>query len=303
LLQFTVDVGLAELTAETQALRAALANPASGPTYLASAQRLYEWLLAPLLPVIAAANPEVLIFVPPGPLRTIPLGVLHDGRQFLVERYALATTPALSLISAAESRPVSRVLASGIIAPVQGFPPLPFVEAELASIAEAFPTVVHADENFLADALRTEILAGGYTIVHLATHAQFESDYERSFLLAYDGLVTMDDLEEVMSSQRFSARPIDLLVLSACQTAAGDERAALGLAGVAVKAGARSALASLWQVNDESTAELIGEFYRQLVADKRKAAALRGAQLRLLNDQRFSHPAHWSPFLLIGDWR
>jgi CHAT domain-containing protein len=107
-----------------------------------------------------------------------------------------------------------------------------------------------------------------------------------------------------MSSQRFSTRPVDLLVLSACQTAAGDERAALGLAGVAVKAGARSALASLWQINDESTAELIGEFYRQLAtAGSHKASALRGAQLRLMNDQRYRHPAYWSPFLLIGDWR
>jgi CHAT domain-containing protein len=93
------------------------------------------------------------------------------------------------------------------------------------------------------------------------------------------------------------------LVLSACRTAAGDERAALGLAGVAVKAGARSALASLWAVNDESTARLVAEFYRELATGLGKAAALRGAQLALLNDERHAHPAFWAPFLMIGDWR
>jgi CHAT domain-containing protein len=137
----------------------------------------------------------------------------------------------------------------------------------------------------------------------MATHAQFESDYRRSFLLAHDDVITMDRLEEVMGSRRFTDEPVDLLVLSACQTAAGDERAALGLAGVAVKAGARSALASLWSVNDESTATLITEFYRQLADENGKAAALRGAQLLLLNDERYSHPAYWAPFLMIGDWR
>jgi CHAT domain-containing protein len=302
--QFTTNVGLDELTAETRLLRAALEDSASGDDFLRAARRLHEWLIEPATAVIEAASPEVLIFVPAGPLRTIPLAVLHDGQQFLVERYALATTPAVSLISGAASRPARRVLATGIVEPVQGFAALPFVEAELSSVAATFPSAVYSDAEFLVDTLKSEILAGGYSIVHLATHAQFEPDYERSFLLAYDDLVTLDELEDVMSSQRFSTRPVDLLVLSACQTAAGDERAALGLAGVAVKAGARSALASLWQINDESTAELIGEFYRQLAtAGSHKAAALRGAQLRLMNDQRYRHPAYWSPFLLIGDWR
>jgi CHAT domain-containing protein len=212
-------------------------------------------------------------------------------------------TPGLSLVTATESPPAGRVLANGIVDTVQGFPALPFVETELQSIAELFPTEVYADEAFLSDTLRREILQGGYTIVHLATHAQFESDYERSFLLAYDDLITMDELEDVMSSQRFTTAPVDLIVLSACQTAAGDDRAALGLAGVAVKAGARSALASLWHINDESTSQLIAEFYRQLASGHNKAAALRGAQLMLMNDQRYAHPAYWASFLMIGDWR
>lgn len=96
---------------------------------------------------------------------------------------------------------------------------------------------------------------------------------------------------------------MELLTLSACQTAAGDDRAALGLAGVAVKAGARSALATLWFINDQATALLITEFYHQLRdPDLSKAKALQRAQLILLNDRRYQHPGYWSPFLLIGNW-
>jgi CHAT domain-containing protein len=304
LFHFTTDVGVDELTAETRLLRSALEDSSSGDGYLSSAQRIYDWLIKPLLPLVETQSPEALVFVPEGPLRTIPLGVLHDGERFLIERYTVASTPALSFLAAADSSRTTRVLASGLADPVQGFPALPFVATELTSIAERFPAAVYADEEFLSDTLKREILQGGYTIVHLATHAQFDSDYRRSFLLTYDDLITMDELEDAVSSRHFTAQPVDLLVLSACQTAAGDDRAALGLAGVAVKAGAKSALASLWQINDESTSRLIAEFYRQLANEGNgKAAALRGAQLLLMNDARYGHPAYWAPFLLIGDWR
>jgi CHAT domain-containing protein len=302
--QFTVDVSLAELTNEIRLLREAIENAESGDAYLEAARRVYAWLIEPLEPLLAEAAPKTLVIVPDGPLRTIPLAVLHDGQRFLVERYALATTPGLSLVGAASAEPITRVLLNGITAPVQGFPPLPFVAEELESIKNTFPSRTYADDAFVTATLEREIVAGGYSIVHMATHARFEADYRRSFLLAFDDVITMDRLEDVMGSQRFTDRPVDLLVLSACQTAVGDERAALGLAGVAVKAGARSALASLWFINDESTALLVAEFYRQLALPANdKADALRGAQLTLLNDERYRHPAYWAPFLLIGNWR
>ena len=301
--QVTVDVGAAELTAVTNLLRSGIERGDSGDEYLRQARTLYGWLVEPLEPLLEAAGPSTLVFVPDGPLRTIPLGVLYDGHRFLIERYAVATTPGLSLVGAVSAAPVSRVLAAGLIVPAAGFAGLPFVAEELRSVARAFPARVYADDNFATATLEREIVAGGYSIVHMATHAQFEADYRRSFLLAHDGVITMDDLEDVMGSQRFTDRPVDLLVLSACQTAVGDERAALGLAGVAVKAGARSALASLWAVNDESTARLVGEFYRRLADGAGKAEALRGAQLLLRNDERYAHPAFWAPFLMIGDWR
>jgi CHAT domain-containing protein len=301
--QITVPVSDAELTRTVRLMRDALERSDSGRAYLAPAQQLYAWLIEPLRDLLEGAEPDTLVFVPDGPLRTIPLAALHDGDRFLIESYIVATTPALSLVGALNVEPVSRVLVNGIVAPTRGFAGLPFVAEELRSIEQTFPSRVYADDEFVTATLEREIVAGGYSVVHMATHAQFESDYRRSFLLAHDDVITMDRLEDVMGSQRFTDRPVDLLVLSACQTAAGDERAALGLAGVAVKAGARSALASLWFVNDESTALLIAEFYRQLAAAGGKAAALRGAQLRLLNDERYAHPVYWAPFLMIGDWR
>ena len=304
LYQFTADIGLAELTNEIRLLREAIESVDAGDAYLGYAQRLYRWLIEPLEPVLAEAAPTTLVIVPDGPLRTIPLSVLHDGERFLVERYALATTPGLSLVGVATAEPITRVLLNGITAPVQGFPPLPFVAEELESIQSTFPSRTYSNEAFVTATLEREIVAGGYSIVHMATHARFEADYRRSFLLAFDDVITMDRLEDVMGSQRFTDRPVDLLVLSACQTAVGDERAALGLAGVAVKAGARSALASLWFINDESTALLVAEFYRQLAQPANdKADALRGAQLLLMNDERYRHPAYWAPFLMIGNWR
>jgi len=119
----------------------------------------------------------------------------------------------------------------------------------------------------------------------------------------YDDKLTMDRLERLLSFNQFRENTVELLTLSACQTAVGDERAALGLAGVAIKAGARSALASLWFVNDTATAELISEFYNQLRSTQlSKAQALQNAQKKLLDQKTFNHPIFWAPFLLIGNW-
>ena len=113
----------------------------------------------------------------------------------------------------------------------------------------------------------------------------------------------MDALETYMANTKFRKNPIELLTLSACQTAVGDEKAALGLGGIAVKAGARSALATLWYINDYASSKLIQEFYINLKdAKNSKAVALQAAQLSLIKDARFKHPSYWAPFLLIGNW-
>jgi CHAT domain-containing protein len=139
--------------------------------------------------------------------------------------------------------------------------------------------------------------------VHIASHGRFEGDIAKTFPLTFDDKLTMERLDQFVGLFRFRDEPLELLALSACETAAGDDRAALGLAGVAVKAGARSALATLWHINDPATSILIAEFYRELRNPSvSRAVALQGAQLKLLHDPRYQHPGYWSPFLLINNW-
>ncbi|MDQ2695662.1 MAG: CHAT domain-containing protein, partial [Pseudomonadota bacterium] len=304
--QFTVPVTAAALTDEVRALRRRLERRTTHD-YLPHARRLYDWLIRPLEAQLAAAGVDTLVIVPDGPLRTVPLAALHDGRQFLIQRYALATTPGLTLTDASPlPRQDARVLVNGLTEGVQGFPPLPAVSYELAAIREIFgpgTETVLENQSFNLENLERALTRRPYTIVHIASHGQFASDIRDSFLLTYRQRITMDRLEEYMQFRRFSEEPVELLTLSACQTAAGDDRAALGLAGVAIKAGARSALGTLWFINDQASSLLVADFYRFLQApDATKARALQQAQLKLLAEPRYRHPVYWSPFLLIGNW-
>jgi CHAT domain-containing protein len=304
LVQFTVPVGEERLTEEIRRLRVRIERDNGTDDYLRYAQSLYSWLIEPLEQRLEQESIDTLVIIPGGPLRTIPLSVLHDGRQFLVVKYSLATTPGLSMTNAdTVYREESKILASGLTDSVQGFPALPNVAAELKSIDNLHQATLFENQAFQLEPVGQEISDGDYSIVHIATHGEFDSDHRKSFLLTYDGKLTMSGLEKVIGSRRFQEEGIDLLVLSACKTAAGDDAAALGLAGVALKAGAKSALATLWYINDESTSDLISNFYRYLKdPGKTKADALREAQLGLIYSEDHSHPAYWGPFLLIGNW-
>jgi CHAT domain-containing protein len=159
------------------------------------------------------------------------------------------------------------------------------------------------DKDFLLGNLEKQLKKEPYSMIHVATHGQFGSNVGDTFILAFDEKFTMDRFGEYVGLFRFRDEPLDLLALSACETAAGDDRAALGLAGVAVRAGARSALATLWHVNDPAAFELIAEFYTQLKNPANsRAAALQIAQQKLLNDLRYDHPGYWAPFLMINNW-
>ena len=177
------------------------------------------------------------------------------------------------------------------------------VAEELHGISELYPARVNQDEAFRLGSVERSLEQGDYSIVHIATHGQFRGNHRDSFLLTYDDRMTLNNLEESLNLRRYRERAIDLLVLSACQTAAGDDRAALGMAGIAIKAGARSALATLWFINDASTSALMRDFYANLRdGHDSKAAALQQAQVAMLSDPERHHPAHWAPFLLIGNW-
>ena len=272
--------------------------------YRRQGRDLYRWIVEPALQDIREAGIDTLVFVPDGPLRTVPPAAFFDGNRFLIEEFAVSNSLGLTLTSPQPiQRESAKVLASGLTVPVEEFTALPAVGAELDRISELYAMSEYRNQEFRVAPFSRELSAGEYSIVHIATHGQFKADYRESFLLAYDGRITMNALEETVGLRRFLNEPVELLMLSACQTAVGDERAALGLAGIALKAGARSAVATLWSISDNSTSMLVGEFYEQLKnPSMTKALALRQAQLRVLAEQQFQHPFYWSPFLLIGNW-
>ena len=159
------------------------------------------------------------------------------------------------------------------------------------------------NQDFNQNRLQTELKDFSFPIVHLATHAQFSSKAEDTFLLTYDDRINVKNLDQLLRETEEKPIPIELLILSACETASGDNRAPLGLAGVAVRSGAKSTLATLWPVNDQSTAQFMTQFYPALNQQgKSKAEALRQAQLSLLQDDKYHHPYFWAPFVLIGNW-
>jgi len=272
--------------------------------YLGPAQQLYALLIGPLEEKLAVHEVSTLVVIPSGILTTVPFSALHDGTRHLVEKMSVAVAPGLTLV---EPRPIAResaaVLSAGLTKSVQGFPPLPFVDPELREVRGLFQGTLVQDQGFSIDRLQRELEATPYSVVHLASHAEFGRDARESFLLTFDGRLNMDGLERFIKLARFREEPIELLTLSACSTAAGDMRSALGLAGVGIKAGARTALASLWFVNDESTARLVSGFYRALTEQgNSKAEALRQTQLSMLAERKFRHPAYWAPFQIIGNW-
>lgn len=272
--------------------------------FLRSAGRLHNWLIRPLEPEFVKRGITTLVVIPSGALRTVPLSPLFDGSKFLIEKYALSVAPGLTLL---DPRPFHKQtvapLLSGLTQSVQGFSALPHVDGELQRIRKMFGGKLFKDKDFVTTSIQQELSERPYSLVHFASHAQFDADATKSFLLTFDGRISMDGLERFVKLSRFRKEPIELLTLSACETATGDDRAALGLAGLAVKAGARSALASLWFVNDKSTSTLISKFYEELKRGNRsKSEALRQAQLTMLKDPRYRHPLYWSAFILIGNW-
>jgi len=302
--RFTLDVGADALTTQVRQLRRNLETRTTYG-YLAQAQQLYDWVIRPVRGLLAENRINTLVFIPDGALRTIPFASLHDGERFLIQDFAVAVAPGLSLV---EPHPIqrekARLLLNGLSEPVQGFPPLDFVPGELRSIEPMYPSETLLNGGFTLAEIKRKLTGEQYSIVHIASHGQFDRDVRKTFVLTYDSKLTLNDLEALIRPSQYRGRPVEMLVLSACQTAAGDDRAALGLAGVAVKAGARSAVATLWFVNDQSTSTLISELYGQLRLSPSvsKARALQAAQIKLLSDRRYRHPCYWAPYLIIGNW-
>lgn len=301
--QFSIPITAKALKNEVNEFRFELETEETND-YLPYAQRLYTWLIRPLEASLQAHHIETLIIAPDGVLRTIPLAALHDGKQFLIDKYAVVTVPSLTLTEAKSKNHYDTILIGGLSQSVRGYAELSNVSNEVKTISQLYKNnaTLLLDKDFTGDNFANTLKNKNYSIVHIASHGQFESNPENTFLLTYDDKITMNRLEQLIRLSELRNEPMDLLTLSACQTAVGDDQAALGVAGIAIKAGARSALATLWFIDDRATTLLITEFYRQLQNNKfSKAKALQNAQKNLLKNSHYQHPIYWAPFLLIGN--
>lgn len=303
--RYTSPVPQAQIETAVDELRQNLERPFTTPQGRLLGQQMYDWLLRPMATALSQSQVKVLVFVLDGALRNVPLAALHTGDEYLIQSYAVAIAPGLQLLN---PQPLRRqnleVLAAGLSEERYGFSALTNVERELEQIQAELPSQILLNRAFTSEALQAQINALPFPIVHLATHGQFSSNLDDTFILAWDKPIPISELSGLLrTSDEVRSEAIELLVLSACETAAGDNRAALGLAGIAVQAGARSTLASLWTVDDASGAQFISRFYQELAtANVTKAEALRRAQLSLLNDPDFRTPLHWASYVLVGNW-
>jgi len=328
---FHVDVNGASV--RSQALAFAASVREARADYLVRARALYDLLLRPIEPVLAQNHVETLVVVPDGALRLVPMAALYDGERFAIAKFAVVIVPGLTITGVARpGNELGKVLLAGLSEPGPAMSKLPQPileqlngaapgeETRPAALREglALPGVTEEiqalkretrgdrllNSEFTVARFRSEVSSGEYRVVHIASHAVFGRSAETSFILAYDDVLTIDALQTLLRGEQLQQNPIALLTLSACQTAEGDDRAPLGIAGAALRAHAGSALGSLWPVEDEATKMLMVRFYGQLIDGKAsKAKALQQAQLQLLASGTFEHPFFWAPFILVGNWQ
>lgn len=323
-----VDAKKIRYTART--LAKGLRNEASESLFMRRAQSMYTWLLEPFKAELAQNDIDTIVYLPDGALRLVPLGVLHDGSSYVVENFAIATSPGLSVsvdsneqiggnwLIAGVSQPGDVVdnLPSGIISEItggdetRGIPStlelqqqfaIPGVLEEVETLSQRVSGDVLINQTFSKQNLTDALTSKQYDVVHLASHGIFGDSADSSFIMAHDQIVSMSELERLLRSST-SGKAIGLMTLSACQTAEGDDRAPLGFSGMAIQSNVESALGSLWSISDQATVELMTAFYDGLGSTVNRAQALRQAQRQLIHSDKFSHPFYWSPFVLVGDW-
>jgi CHAT domain-containing protein len=179
---------------------------------------------------------------------------------------------------------------------------LPGVSAEIRGLAPLAHNHTLLNGDFTVERFEHEVQSGNYRVVHIASHGFFGASADQSFLLAYDDVIKIDELQRLISANGLQSPGIDLLTLSACDTSTGDDRAPLGFAGAAIKAHARSVIGTLWAVSDTATQQFMESLYTGL-SQNGKASSLTQAQRSMIESPRFAHPYYWAPFVLTGDWK
>lgn len=303
-LHYATAVGEEEVRSTLKQLQENLTKPHTLRQIQSLSQKVYNWLIKPAEADLADSKVPTLVFVLDRYLRNIPMAALYDGKQYLIEKYAIALTPGLQLIEPKPLHKELKAIVAGLSEPSSGFSALPNVELELKEIRSEVPSSILLNQEFTRSALQNRINSLNFPVVHLATHGQFSSKAEETFIVAWKDRIYVKQFNQLVRTiEQNRPEAIELLILSACQTAAGDERAGLGIAGVAFQAGARSTIASLWNLEDKSTTVLMSQFYQELANKKlTKAEALRRAQLALLQNPKYKRPMYWAPYVLLGNW-
>lgn len=283
-----------------------------------TAAQLYDWIIRPFAEDIKPETVKTLVFIQDGFLRSVPMAALYDRQQkkYLVETYAVATIPSLRLTTPKErNHSTQKVLILGLTqqATIDGkvFDALFSVPEEVSTVQSLFSNHTDLmDNNFVPESFKQKLEKTTYPIVHIASHAQFGVIPEDTFIVTgKNQKLTINQLEN--SNRKLDS--VELLVLTACETAVGDDRSTLGLAGVALKVGVKSAIASLWSVTDASTSELVKTFYTNYRNTGISIAeALQKAQIRMINAKKlppseginikYDNPVYWAPMIAIGNW-
>ncbi|MEH2239187.1 CHAT domain-containing protein [Nostoc sp.] len=255
-------------------------------------------------------------------LRSVPMAALYDRQQkkYLVETYAVATTPSLRLTTPkVRDRSTQKALILGLTqqATIDGksFGRLFSVPEEVSAVKSIFPNHTDLiDQDFSPESFQKTLDKSTYPIVHIASHAQFGIIPEDTFIVTgKNQKLTISQLENSLRNLNSKSDSVELLTLTACETAVGDDRATLGLAGVALQVGVKSAIASLWSVTDASTSELVKTFYTNYRNTGMSIAeALQKAQIRMINAKKlppseginikYDNPVYWAPMIAIGNW-
>ena len=308
------EVAADQINSKVKSLRRYLKDPRKNKKVKELTSQLYQWLIKPIEKELEERSQiKTLVFVLDSALQNIPMSSLYDGERYLIEKYAIALAPSLQVL---DPYPLQRGQIIALVAGATDAPsfkkeelnPLPNVKTEIDGISEQISrTTKLFNQDFVQSKVQQQISSIPFLIVHLATHGKFSSNPEDTYILDSNQRVRVKDLDAVLRfSQQNKSQPIELLILSACETAEGDRRAALGLAGVALRTGVRSTIGSLWQVDDHSTAELMIQFYEHLQKPQiTKAEALQCAQLALLDDNPgtdYDRSYYWAPFVLVGNW-
>jgi CHAT domain-containing protein/uncharacterized protein HemY len=315
LLHYRTRVSLGETEKTFTEMREELIFPKPSVEFPKLSQKAYDWLIRQSEPQLTNNNIKNLVFILDFPLQNIPIAALDDGNQYLVEKYAITLSPGLQLL---EPEPDTEkkldILLLGGVSEAREVEDITFdslknVPQEIEQIQlQIHQTKKLFNTTFTKANFEKQIETFPFSIIHVATHGNFGSNPENTFILLWDKLLKAKDFDEILQKRApKQSIAIELLTLSACETATGDKRATLGLAGIAVRSQARSTLATLWRVDDASTTHLMIKFYQELKDNPRlsKAEALRRAQTYLLHEQPNSNyklPYYWAPFVLVGNW-